>query len=99
MEKQFKMQHHLRHILYDKSASKLGYALGSLDLTGEMNKDWMFRHAARHVTYQQIMKGASASPVNGLSSVNLDDHRSMQTWMHLHAQTHVDLDVFFGIHS
>jgi len=98
-EKQFKMQHHLRHVTYDRAASLLGVALGGLDFTGEITQDWLLRHASRHKTYRILQGPASGSPTVDLESLNWTNRKAVVAWMQYHAQLHADLDAFFGLKS
>lgn len=98
-EKQFRMQHQLRHAAYDSAASISIGSLAGLDLSGEINKDWLFRHASRHATYRVIVGKSGASPTCDLSSLNWKNISAVQAWMQYHAQLHADLDAFFGLKS
>ena len=96
-EKQFLMYHHLRHITYDKAASRSGVSLPGLDLTGKVNHDWLFRHSMRHKTYRRLAGGGSSTI--DLESLDWENKRAVRSWMQYHAQLHSDLDQFFGIRS
>jgi len=98
-ERQFVMQHHLRHVTYDHAASKAGVALAGLDLTGEVGPDWLLRHASRHQTYRVLVGTSGASPTCDLSSLDWENTSAVRAWMQYHERLHADLDAYFGLKS
>jgi hypothetical protein len=96
-ERQFKMQHWLKHVAYDKAASKQGISLPAMDLTGALTPDWFARHATRHKTLRLIVGTGEQSPTVGLSSLDFDDRQQLQAWMQYHERLHADLDHYFGL--
>lgn len=98
-QKQFQMQHHLRHVTYDYAASKLGISLAGLDLTGKITQDWLLRHSIRHKSYRVIQGNQGASPTVDLESLDWSNRRAVVSWLQYHAQLHADLDAFFGLKS
>lgn len=98
-ERQFKMQHHLRHATYDKSASRSGVSLPGLDLTGQITQDWLMRHSFRHKTFRVLIGASGVSPTVDLESLDWSNRRAVQAWMQYHANLHDDLDQYFGLKS
>jgi hypothetical protein len=98
-EKQFKMQHHLRHVTYDLTASGQGVSLPGLDLTGKITQDWLLRHSTRHKTYRILQGSAGNSPTVDLESLDWSNRTAVVSWMQYHERLHADLDAFFGLKS
>jgi hypothetical protein len=98
-QSQFQMQHHLRHVAYDKAASLLGVSLPGLDLTGEITSDWHLRHSARHRTYRLLIGASGTAGRAGLAGLDWEDLSAVRSWIHAHAQLHSALDQYFGLRS
>lgn len=96
-EAHFILWHHLRHHTYDLLESKKGQTLPPLDLTGEVDEDWLQRHAVRHRTLRRISGNVTANSVAGLTRVNWRSRTQLTDWLRLHALDHANLDAHYGL--
>lgn len=90
-----RMDHHFQHRSYDLALSRKGISLGALDLTGEVDEDWLFRHGERHKVLRQLTGGNA--PTCDLSSLNWTDEKAVRSWMHFHSVLHQQASQYFGI--
>jgi len=96
-EAQMRMQHHLQHRTYDLALSRQGISLPALDLTAEVNRDWLFRHGSRHKTLRQITGGNA--PTCDLSSLDWESSQAVKAWMHYHAVLHQQIAQYLKVPS
>lgn len=96
-EAHFILWHHLRHHTYDLLLSQKGTTLPPLDLTGEVDSDWLHRHATRHRTLRRVLQDIPGNSVIGLRSTNWNARQQRTDWLFIHAQDHMKFDAYFGL--
>lgn len=89
--------HHARHHSYDLLSSRAGKTLPPIDLTGEINSDWLHRHLARHITHRRLMGIFTTSHLAGLADLHIESHSGVADWLLRHALEHQALDKFYKL--
>lgn len=90
--------HDLRHRMYSKLSSQLGYAVQPTLLGGKVDQDWFHRHTMAHLALSQLFPGQLVGLTPALAVTKWRDETAFEDWMHRHALIHARLDAAFGIH-